>query len=349
MARKRVTIKDIAQQLQVSPATVSLALSESPLTSRQTRLRVQQTARELGYRPNLMARSLVKNRTHLVGTLVPDISTSFFPEVLQGIEDVIGEMDYINVLTISYYRRDLEIRHLQSLLEKDIEGLLIVPSFEHDNDPLPRLLKETHLPIVSLITVDPRIESNYVKVDHYQGAIEAMQYLIRQGHERIGFIRNENPDCRRYEGYLKALRDHGIDFDPAYCAGNGYSWESGYEGALQLLQLPQPPTAIFATSDLAAMGVLAAARQRGVPVPGQLSVVGYDDLSILQQLHFNLTTVSQPKKIIGEYAARALFDRIEGKPVENVLITPKLIVRGTSGPNPEKQSIPGSLNFTEWP
>lgn len=333
MPRSRsVTIHDVARAAGVSISTVSRVLNGKEDVADETRQRVWAAVAALGYTSNLAARSMRSRRTGLLGLILPDVGHPFAIEILKGVNRAIAESPFdLIVYTTGSVQKSGAAEHEQryvALLNNSIaDGSVIVapasPSFQ------------TEAPVVA---VDPHVACpGYpaVQATNYEGAREATCYLISLGHRRIGFIggRAELASAnQRLQGYLDALREAGLPVDPSLIVPGDYTTESGYRGALQLLQRPDPPTAIFAANDQSALGVLRAAAERGVRVPQDLSVVGFDNIP---EAHYHgLTTVDQFIAEMGYIAMRMLMRLVEGEALPDPLyrMPTQLVVRQSCAP-----------------
>jgi DNA-binding LacI/PurR family transcriptional regulator len=333
-----VTIRDVAKRAGVGLGTVSRVINDSPQVSEATRRRVLEVIAELNYRPNPTARRLSLGKTLTVAVITPFFTRPSFIERLRGIENTLAESDYdLNIYNVeTVERRDQCMHHIPRRERAD--GVIILSLSPRDED-LP-YLQNAEVPIVLVDANHPSLSSmNRVIVDDVAGGRAATQHLIDLGHRRIGYISDllDNPfnftsSRDRYLGYRQALEAAGIPFRPEY---HGQKEHGRYEARLlaeQMLALSEPPTAIFAASDTQAMGVLEAARNAGLRVPEDLSVIGYDDIEIAEYL--GLTTIRQLLYESGQLGVELLLDVLEGvnpAPVCHVLPT-ELVVRGTTAP-----------------
>lgn len=335
----RVSIKDIAREAQVSHSTVSRALSDSPLVSANTKARIQQLAREMGYSPDAQARSLVMGRTQTVGVVVTTITDPFIAEVVQSIETTAYDYGYSVILTSSGSKSKREIAAVQMLQSKRVDGVIVTSSRVGALYQGP--LEQLGVPIV-LINSHRRQTSPStfsVNVDNRHGAHTATRYLIDLNHRRIAYVGgrlHHSDDEERQAGYRDALAQAGIAFDPQLMvAGNGRA--SGGERALpQLRSLTDPPTAVLCYNDMTAVGLLRAARETGLAVPDELSVVGFDNIPFASYVMPSLTTLAQPKSEMGRIAMRMVLSLIGDERVDpidkaNVVVQGRLIVRQSSG------------------
>jgi DNA-binding LacI/PurR family transcriptional regulator len=333
-----VTIRDVAKKAGVGLATVSRVINESPQVSEATRRRVLEVIAELHYTPNPTARRLSLGKTLTIAVITPFFTRPAFIERLRGIENTLAESDYdLNIYNVeTVQRRD---QCMQQIPRPDRADGVIILSLSPRDDDLP-FLQRAQVPIVLVDANHPSLSSlNRVIVDDVAGGRTATQHLIDLGHRRIGYISDylNNPfnftsSRYRYQGYRQALDAAGIPFYPPYHGQGEHGRSEARLLADQMLALAERPTAIFAASDTQAMGVLEAARNAGLRVPEDLSVIGYDDIEIAEYL--GLTTIRQLLYESGQIGVELLLDTLEGisaSPVCRVLPT-ELIVRATTAP-----------------
>jgi DNA-binding LacI/PurR family transcriptional regulator len=320
--KRRPTITDIAERAGVAPMTVSRAVNDSGYVSREAREKVERAIKELNYHPNALARGLKRQRTHVVGILLPDIANPFSAELAQGIQEVLLERGYTSFITTSERSVQREQAALRALFDHRADGIVVATrETKAGNDFLLRMA-ESDLPMVAVGRAlnHPRVDR--VTADHWKGGYEAVEHLIALGHRRVGFV-GVSPingaGLRRYQGYLDALREHGLPIDerlivgPAAQVGPGYSTQDeGYAGMKKLLSLRKPPTAVFARNDFTAIGAMCAVRDANLKIPEDVAVVGFDNVPLAAYTAPPLTTVDQPTRLQGQEAARLLLDRLEG-------------------------------------
>jgi DNA-binding LacI/PurR family transcriptional regulator len=334
-AANLVTIEDIARQLGLSPSTVSRALNDSPLISERTRQRVRAAAEALGYRRNELARALTKGTLRFIGLLIPDITNPFFAEVARGVEDIASARRYGVLLCNTDESLAKEQQYAHFLREHQVSGLILTsPTVD---DPCVQELLHTGTPLVLVSRITHVSEVSYVCTDDVQGAILAVEHLIRLGHRAIGFIGGPpevTPNQRRLQGYRQALQAHNLPFREEITRhGGSFTQEAGYIIMKEYLQLNSPPTAVFAANDLIALGAIEAIVEEGLSVPEDVAIVGYDDIPFASLPGVELTTVAQPVYEMGALAAEYLLDVLEGKRRKRLwkIFRPRLIVRKTCG------------------
>lgn len=331
--RKLVSIKDIAQEAGVSPSTVSRALHNHPHISTETGERVQRLAQEMGYTPSLVARSLVTQDTATIGLVITYTSDPFLSRMVQGVEETARSNGYTVFLSSSYrdYERELEV--VRSFHERRTSGIIVTGS-RIDMDYLDL---ENHYPL-PIVLINCRRYPYSVSADKISGAKQAVEHLVQLGHRRIAFVSNTkfSTDLDRQTGYQQVLSEHGIPIDDTLIVEGDGKLESGIRAGQKLLNLPQPPTAIFCFNDMSAVGVLTAFREAGLQIPRDCSVVGFDDLEMSAYLNPPLTTVRQPCYHMGQGAIRMMLQLIRGESdVQAEVLPTELIVRQTTGLAPE--------------
>jgi DNA-binding LacI/PurR family transcriptional regulator len=329
-----VSIKDIARAAQVSHSTVSRALRNSPLVNADTRELIRKIAEEQGYTVSAVARSLVTRRTNTIGVVVTSIANPFVGEVVGGIEEFALAHGYSVFLATSHADPTREMRAVRSFHEHRVDGIL-VNSSRVGALYLP-LLSEMRVPIVLINNQHPGEFIYSVTIDNLNAGREATRHLVDLGHQRIGYVGNQfgiQADTERFAGYRQVLEEAGLGFEPELVAHGDGGPEGGLRAMRRLLQLPEPPTAVFCYNDMEALGALRAARERDLKVPGDLSVVGLDDLYLSSYSDPPLTTVRQPKHEMGRLAAQILVDLLAGgKPEVQVTIPGTLVVRESTAP-----------------
>jgi len=330
----RVRLKDVAAALSLSVSTVNAALQNRPDISKKTRQRVREKARELGYFPNRVARSLVTQRTQVLGVVVPDLSRSFFTEVMKGIDSVASAAGYHLLVCNTDEDPIREDQEIQTLISNQVDGLVIASAHAPSEKEVWRQLSKSGVPFV---LVDRFFkETHFVGGDDERIGFIATKHLIDQGYERIAHIRGPNVTTAigRLSGYIQALRRHGMSVRRAYIVEAQYHGETGgADAAKRLLNLPRPPNAIFAASDPIAIGALETLQQRGLRLPEDFGLIGVGNVRYGQYLSVPLSTVDQQRQEIGKRAAAMLLELIMGKTNTRplpILLEPRLLSRRSS-------------------
>ena len=328
-----VTIKDIARAAGVSHSTVSRALADSPLISTETKERIRRLADEMGYAPSAIGRGLVTRRTGTIGLVVTTIADPFIAEVVQGIEDTALGYNYNTILCNSHAEPERELKTVRALHEKRVDAIIVTSS--RLGSLYMAHLREVGVPIVLINNQRGGAYTHSVLIDDRCGGELAGQYLLGLGHERIAYVAGPiwaQASNARLEGLRQALRTRGLDVPPdLVLRGNGRP-EGGIEAAHELVRRRLPATAVFCYNDMTAVGLLAALHKAGVRVPDDLSVIGYDDVTIVAYLQPPLTTIAQPKYALGQRAMEMALALIRGEPdVRDVVLTPTLVERESCG------------------
>lgn len=325
-------IHDVAKLANVSIATVSRVLNSSDhKVSAKTAEKVHQAVKELDYRPNALARALQINKTMTVGVIIPDISNHYYAEIVRGIQEEADKEGYNIILQNTDRSQKRIVRSINLLREKVVDGIIFSGGIINGYEPL-SVLKELRERVVVIGRHDVNFPA--VMVDNISGASQAVQHLIDQGHNRIGFIgwsHSSTTAADRLSGYKSALAQNGCRFDTALIREGKLTPESGYDEAKNLLSIEQAPTAIFAANDQMAFGVMHAAMEFGLRVPQDLAVVGFDDIPLSSFFVPPLTTVGIPMFSLGTSSMRALINLISGKKTSRIkLHKTKLIIRKSS-------------------
>lgn len=333
------TIKDVARLAEVSVATVSRVLTGSAPVAEPTRRRVEAAATSLRYAPHAAARSLSSRRTGALGVVLPDLYGEFFSEFLRGV-DTTAQRHGLHLLVSSSHHDRAGVASVLRTMRGRVDGLLVMTP-DLDADALLAHLP-ARLPVVLVGCAAAAAERDQLVIDNVGGAHAAVAHLLRLGHRVIGFIGGAggNADARsRLDGYRRALLDAGLAPAPALELEGDFTEEGGWRAAYQLLARPERPTAIFAANDAMAVGALGALREAGVAVPGEVALVGFDDIPVARYLTPTLTTVRVAVDVLGERAVQLLLLRTAaerpppGSPRREVLPT-TLVVRESCGAPP---------------
>lgn len=332
------TIKDVASAAGVSYTTVSHVVNGTRPVSDEARQKVEAAVSKLGYVPSAVARSLKQSETFTVGVLVPSSVNPFFAELTRGIEDYCHGAGYCVFLCNSDDDPRRQSHYLRVLLEKRVDGLIVASGA--DTATLTEGLARMAIPLVVLDRLVPGVSANQVSLDHEAGAYLATRHLLERGHRAIACVRGPKGlevSELRLAGWRRALEEAGIKPKTGWVAQGDFSSASGYVSGLQLLET-QRVSAVFACNDLMAIGVLRAAAERGVTVPQQLSVVGFDGIELGNYVFPALTTVGGSIRGLGETAAQVLIDSIKSGQAEQrtVSVAPRLFQRESTAPAAEQ-------------
>lgn len=333
MAPNRPTINDVAALAGVSKSLVSLAMRGSERVSPESRAAILEAANALGYRPNAAARSLADRRSHTIGVIVQDLLNPIYAEIIDGLQAEVRRHGYHTMLVTGNEDSAVERGEIDKLLEFQVEGLMLI-GHRMPSGALDAIAGDC--PAVIISRAERGITGlDSISNDDVAGARMAVDYLASLGHRLIAHItggENEVAVLRR-SGYELAMTEHGLAEQIA-CYDGAFTDEGGYRGATAALDSGTGHTALFVANDLAAVGALAAAAERGVAVPADVSIVGYDGMALAGLRSLSITTIAQPLAQIGTEAARLLFARIADPktPPAYVGVEPRLIIRNSTGP-----------------
>ena len=324
------TIKEVAKAAGVSTATVSRVINNNGYVNEETKVKVLKAIKELEYKPNIIARSLYKKESKMIGLIVPDITNPFFPQLTRAVEDVANNKGYTVILGNSDQQEEKEKAYIDMMAQQYVDGLIIVSNTLDD-----RYLSKYNKPFV-MIDRNTSKTGPAVVVNNREGAREAVLYLIKSGSRVIAHIsgpENVNNAVLRCQGYIDIVRDKDW-FHPKYIQQGDYTLQGGYKATIKLLNQYPEIDAIFAANDLMAIGVLKAARDLNLKVPEDLAVIGFDGIEVGQATAPELTTMQQPIYKIGEKATTLLLDLINKKPLNKEVyeLPVELCVRQSTRP-----------------
>jgi LacI family transcriptional regulator len=326
------SLREVAERAGVSIATVSRVVNSPDKVVPQTRAAVEKALRDLDYRPSRVARRLRVNagRSYLVGLVVPDIQNPFFAELARGVEDAASASEYAVLLCNSDESLEKERFYLGVMRAESVDGV-ILPPFD-DSDPAVLELANGGTPVVCVDRSLSDLKTDLVEVDNYRGAFDAVTHLLDKGHTRIGLIGGRarvSTMRERRRGYVEALRARGVPLDKQLTRAGDHKLESGRTLAGALLDLKEPPTALFVVNNLMTVGALTAIHQRGLHVPRDLALVGFDDLPWAEAFDPPLTVVRQPAYQLGRQAMELLLRRLDepARPPVTVCLPPELVIR----------------------
>ncbi|MGY3777335.1 LacI family DNA-binding transcriptional regulator [Isobaculum melis] len=326
-----VTIKDIAKKSGVSITTVSQILNHKGTRfSERTKRKVQEAVDELGYHPNQAARSLVTSKTNSVGLIIPDITNPFFAEIAQGVGDTLNQLGYHLFLCNSYNDMSREIEHIRTLNQHLVSGILLTSVNSLESAQYQEVIQQAHFPIVAMDRYTPDHHYPYVHVDGLTGGYLATKYLIEKGHQRIACVTSKEHLYimdERVKGYLKALAEAGLDHNYELFQAD-LTIEGGYQLTNDLLAKGEI-TAVFTCNDLMGIGIARGVLDKGLQVPQDMSIVGYDNIPLTNYIDPQLTTIAQPTYQMGQEAVYLLESMItdpKEKP-ESKVLQPSMIER----------------------
>jgi LacI family transcriptional regulator len=325
-----VTLKDVADRAGVSTATVSHVINRTRYVSDELTAKVRLAMEELNYHPDAIARSLRRKRTHNIGMIVPDISYPFLGEVAKGVEDAGFQRGYNVILCDSDGKFEREADYIELLQEKKVDGIIFVAAGESTSNV--QALLDQGMPVVVCARQLRGLEVDEVIADNEGAGYQATEHLIALGHRRIGCVagpRDLGVSSKRVDGYRLALARHGVPLREEWIAYTTFQLKGGYEAMDDLLTLNEPPTAVFACSDLMAIGAICAASRKGLRVPQDVAIIGCDDIALAAFTNPSLSTVAQPKYEMGVVAAEMLVARIRdrSRPPTRWLLPTELVLR----------------------
>jgi len=314
---KRITIKDIAEATGFSPNTVSRALNDKPEIRPQTKTAILEAAARLGYRPNKVAKGLRLNQRGIVGVVVADVANPFFAALVKGIEKAARDRGYSIILQDTDEKYEREEQAIQVLLSEQVDGLLITP-VQSQKGSIEEILR-LQLPLVLVGRYFNDLQTDYVVPNDEQGGYVATAHLLECGFRRIAMINGPlhiSSARERFEGYLRAFKEHGKKPNPQWIREGAITAEDGYSVGCALLQDHPRPTAIVAYSDFVAFGIARAIREAGLKIPADVALVGFDDTKLASCLTVPLTTVRSPIQGMGERAMECLAEKMSRGPLE---------------------------------
>jgi len=326
------TIKDVAAKAKVSVATVSRILNGLDGYSEETKQKVTAIVEKMGYQRNAIARNLKVKTTHTIGVLLPKVETTFYIEILNGIEDMAHKNNYSVFICNTGFNSNLTPYYLNVLSERQVDGIIVCslsPKDMYDKD-----IVNTKIPCILVSTISPRFPIPYIKVDDYQASYAATNYLIKHGHTKIAMIGGEKEDpiagLPRLEGYIAALKEHNLPINDSLIKHGGFSFKEGKNSMKELLNENKKFTAIFASCDDIALGVMFIAHKRGISIPKDLSIIGYDNTKISEMVYPPLTTIAQPSYEMGQKSVEMLITTLTtDKKCENIIMPFEIIKRET--------------------
>lgn len=333
----KVTLKDVARNAGVSPAVVSRVMNNDPslMVKEETRQNVLKAVRDLSYTPNTIARSLRIQKSGVIGLMIVDVSNPFIGEVIRGVQEVVEQSGRFCFLCESRDDSQREAKLVQRMYDQQVEGM-IVCTLKND-DPIIELLDRLDVKYVAATRTVPGLTAPAITFNHDKSIHLAMEHLIDLGHTRIGYIYGHmytHSGVTRAAAYKAMLKQHGLPLRKEYLVESHYFAQDGYLAMQKLMQLPEPPTAIIACNDVVALSAIKAAKEAGLDIPGDLSIIGYNNIDVSAIVHPALTTIDTPAYALGMQAAKTLLNLIDGYPVDemNVVLDTRLVERESTAP-----------------
>jgi len=318
------TIKEVAIKANVSTATVSRVLNDNYPTSQEARDRVHAAIKELGYRPNAVARSLKMNKTFMIGLVVPDISNIYFMEIARGVESVISQLGYTLIFCSTDENPEKEYRLLRALNEKRVDYVILASSMQ-ESTRLNQLMDEG-LNIIMVDTILSGTKANCIVEENFDASYRLILHAIENGHKKFGIVNgilNVSTALERYEGYKKALHEHGIEEHLEYTLEGGYNRAQAYERTLQMLRTHKDnlPTLMYATNNEMTEGAMIAIKEVGLKIPEDISIVSFGDITVPKLVVPRITCVVQDARAIGEKAGEVLIRSLDEAQMQLALKT----------------------------
>lgn len=335
--QKEVTIYDIAKELKVSPSTVSRALNDNPLVSKVTRKKIQQTAKEMGFRLNTFASNLRKQKTYTIGVIMHELRSYFMTSVLSGIEKITTPAGYDLIIGHSSESYQKEKANARNLFKKRVDGLIASLAFNTPDLDHYQAYQSKGIPVVFYDRVDERSDFPKVIIDNFKSGYEATRHLITEGCSRVFFVtadRARNVYAERCRGYLAALAEAQITPENDWILEKDLSEQGAREAAEAFLKMDPLPDGAFITHDLSAAVFMKVLKKNGVRVPEDVAIVGFNDDAICTLVDPQLSTINYPGQKVGEAAASHLINLLDGAApltgINTITIQSKLIIRGSS-------------------
>ena len=338
MQKKReATIYDIADKLNLSPATVSRALKDEPIVNKKTKKRIFDMAEKIGYRTNNFARNLRNQKTDTIGVIIPRVNSYFMSSVIAGIEKVLQTEGYTLIISQSSEDVTNEIASTKTMFNNRVDGLLV--SLAYDTKDLSHFepFIKRNIPIIFFDRIIRNTDLSNILIDNYKAAYEATTHLVEQGCQRIVHITAVSKldvYAKRLKGYKKALADHQIPFNKEYVLKGPLSMEYGKAAAESILDFNTLPDGIFVANDNCAVGCMMTLKEHGVRIPEDIAIVGFNNDPVSQVIEPNLTTIDYPGTEMGAVAARQLIDQLKNiQPVQeanHIILDSNLIIRASS-------------------
>lgn len=333
---KHTTIKDVAKALNVSISTVSRAFNNKYDIHPETREKILETAKVMGYTPNPIAQKLCMHRSKMIGVIVPEFVNAFFPKVLMGIQKVMEEAGYQILIMSSNESAQRELENMRTLEKNMVDGIIISLTQETRDISYYKELHENKIPIVQFNRVSQKLDTPKIIFDDYYWAYEATEHLINQGFQNIYHLSGPGNlvlTHNRIKGFLDALKDHGICANKKRIVETGIFIEDGKETAYRLIEQGDIPEAFFCFNDPVAIGAMEVFKERGFKVPDQVAFIGFTESRIAMHMTPALSSVEQPSSLIGEKSAQILLDILSGRDnhtSETITLSGKLNVRASS-------------------
>jgi LacI family transcriptional regulator len=334
---KEITIYDIAKQLNLSPATVSRALKDHPAINSNTKSMITSKAKEMGYRTNMFASNLRRQRTNTIGVIVPRLNSSFMSAVLAGMEKVANEAAYNLIISQSLESVRKEVANAKTMFNSRVDGLLVSLAYDSENIEHFEAFIKKGIPLLFFDRVFTHNQCTSIVIDNAKAGYEATAHLIEQGCRRIVHVTGNlkrNVYADRLKGYQLAMQEAGLEVAPNLVLETDLSQEAGVEVARQLLAMPKRPDGLFVANDFCAISCMGALKQAGISIPHDIAVVGFNNDPVSRVIEPNLTTVHYPGQEMGEIAAKSLINHLNGltsiHTTNTIILRSELVIRESS-------------------
>ncbi|MFT3945808.1 MAG: LacI family DNA-binding transcriptional regulator [Agriterribacter sp.] len=334
---KPVTIKDIAKKFKCSPSTVSRALNNHPSINEDTRRNLQEYAQKVGYQRNQVSLNLLNKKTATIGVIVPTINNYHESAIIEGIESVLQPLGYTLNICVTNEQYLLESEYVEKLLSNRVEGIFLSISQEtYDSGHYEHLeqIKKRSIPLIFIDREYEGFATGSVIIDDYHGAFKAVEHLVKTGRKRIAHLKGPNGMAvaeERLRGYVECLKKYDLPVDEQLILNTNFKVESAIEPVTRLMNLPELPDAIFGVNDQVAIGAMKVIRDKGLSIPGDIAVAGFDNAPISAYIHPSLTSVARPGRQIGIEAAKIFMDYLQSSEAafssRHIVLPSDLIVR----------------------
>lgn len=331
-------IKDVAKLAGVSTGTVSKYFNNPAGLKEETRLKVEKAVKALKYKPSPLARSMRTGKTNTIGVIVPDITNPFFAEVYNSIRLAALQNEYTTILYTTEDSLDIFKKYLSTLSIRQVDGIVLC--FLDENDTIEKFIKglQSNIPIVSLSGDISHTDVSSVVIDVFEGIYNSTKHLLSLGHENIAYIgghEHSKISKEKFNGYMKALRESGLEMNSRYVFHGDYSLQCGYKAARKFTMLPEAPSAIVGANDIIALGSIKYFLQKNIRVPEDVAVIGFDNISLSLMYEPALSTISLPIEQMGHEAIKLLVSKINSPSLKNkqIILNTKLIIRKSTDIN----------------
>ena len=333
------TLKDIAKAAGVSVSTVSKALNDSYEIKDETKIKIIRAAKELNYNINSEKNYVNKNKSHLIGVICPEVNSNYYAQLVTHLEASIAKRGYNSILAVTGFEAEKEENYLNLFINQQVDGIILITENQDIQAITHKIKYLWNIPIV-LIAADTEVSDfDCIKIDDYFGVVTGMNHLIGLGHEKIAYI-GDALSGGRFDAYREVMHNNGIEiYDKLYKILDVRYEECGYQGMNEILDSGEIPTAVFAAYDDVAIGAIRAITEHGLTIPGDISIIGVDNITVSPYLAKGLTTTSGPVKEMADVSVSILNKKIkddEYTVVQHVLFKPELIVRETTAAPIEK-------------